>query len=98
MKKFSEFAETITLTGKKEKIDSILNKEIIIVGQRITHSKYSKDSTDEYLTLQYKYPNLENLHVVFTGSKVLINQVKKYSKNIPFETKIIRINKYYTFS
>ena len=37
-------------------------------------------------------------YVLFTGSAVLKNQIEKYKDKIPFNAKILKINKYYTFS
>jgi hypothetical protein len=98
MKKFSDFAKVVSLEGDKMKIDSILNKEIIIIGARISTSKYNRNATREYLTLQFKFPEDDKPHVIFTGSSVLISQIKDYKDEMPFESKIIKINRYYTLN
>lgn len=98
MNRFSNFAETKALPGDRIKIDAILNKMIIVSGARISNSKYSKNATGKYLTLQYKLKESEKLYIVFTGSDVLISQIEEHMKQIPFETKIVKINRYYTFS
>ena len=36
--------------------------------------------------------------VLFTGSDVLIDQMKKYGDNVPFLAIIIKIDRYYTLS
>lgn len=97
MKKFSDFAtETNAITGDKIKIEEVLGKEIEITGYKISDSKYQKLNMDKVLTLQF---NLDGIgRILFTGSGVLLNQVEKYKDEMPFVTKIERINKFYTFS
>lgn len=94
MKKFSDFATGNTsLTGNKIKLDDILEKEIVIKGYKIADSKYNEG---QVLTLQFNLEDKE--YIIFTGSSVLINQTEKYKEEIPFITKIEKINKFYTFS
>ena len=94
MKRFSDFATgDISLTGDKLKLDDILGKEIIIKGYKLGNSKYNEG---QVLTLQFELENVE--YITFTGSSVLTNQVEKYKEEIPFMTKIEKINKFYTFS
>ena len=94
MKKFSDFATgDATLTGNKIKLDDILEKEIVIKGYKVAVSKYNDG---QVLTLQFDLEEKE--YILFTGSSVLINQIEKYKDEIPFMTKIERINKFYTFS
>lgn len=94
MKRFSDFATgDASLTGDKIKLDDILEKEIVIKGYKIADSKYNDG---QVLTLQFELENKE--YIVFTGSSVLINQTEKYKEEIPFITKIEKINKFYTFS
>jgi hypothetical protein len=40
----------------------------------------------------------ETQHVIFTGSAVLINQLEKYGKEIPFLATVRKIERYYTLS
>lgn len=80
------------MDGEKKKIDDILDKNIVVLKYRITESKY----TEKCLTLQFELNGCR--HVLFTGSSVLINQCERYEKMLPFETKIKKIDKYYTFS
>jgi len=96
-KRFSDFAtEPPVLDGDKVRLDTILNREIEIVGYRVGDSSYSKNKSGKYLTLQI---NIENkVKIVFTGSDVLIKQVEKYADEIPFSATIKKINRYYTFS
>lgn len=96
MKRFSDFSKESILNGDKIKIDDILNKEIKIIGYSIKNSKYSKNKNGEYLTLQIESDNKK--HIIFTGSDVLIDQINKYSNEIPFLTIIRKINKYYSLT
>lgn len=94
MKKFSDFATGDTaITGDKIKLDNILGKEIVIKGYKISGSKYNNG---KLLTLQFKFDGKE--HIIFTGSSVLIEQTEKYKDEIPFITKIEKINKFYSFT
>ena len=96
MKKFSDFAtDDNIMTGDKIKIDDILGKEIIVIGYKISESKYKKDGQDKVLTLQFKLNN--ECRVIFTGSNVLIEQIEKYKNEIPFLATIEKVNKFYTF-
>ena len=76
MKKYADFSTDKILDGDKQKLDNILNTEITITGYSIKNSRYSKNKTGEYLTLQYELDSKK--YVVFTGSDVLINYLKKY--------------------
>ncbi len=93
MKRFSDFAENTNLEGNKIPVEVILGKTIIVRNYRLTSSKFK--SEDTYLTLQIEMNG--ELMVIFTGSRVLIDHIKKYHNELPFEAKIIKINKYYTF-
>lgn len=96
MKKFSDFAKEEILDGDKVKISQVLNKEIEISGFCINESKYKKNKSGKYLTLQIKYN--DEKRVVFTGSDVLIEQMKKYGDEVPFLTTIRKINRYYSLT
>lgn len=93
MNKFSDFAETGILEGDKVKLDEVLNNEVVALDYKISGSKYK---TNSCLTLQIEYN--EEKRVIFTGSQVLIDQIKKYESMLPFKTTIKKINKYYTFT
>jgi hypothetical protein len=96
-KKFNEFAkETLPLDGAKLRLDAVLNKEILVIGFKVRTSKYKRDESSECLTLQFMLEN--NRYVLFTGSRILIDQITKYQTEIPFLTTIKKIDKYYTFS
>lgn len=93
MKKFSEFSDENILDGDKMKIEDVLNVEILIIGSRLSKSKYLDKRC---LTIQFELENKK--FVLFTGSDVLINQIEKYKNEIPFSTTIRKINKYYSFT
>lgn len=95
-KRFSDFAEEATpLDGDKVKIESILNREILVIGFKVTHSKYKENSL-QCMTLQFDIDNSRK--VVFTGSSVMIEQVQRYKDQIPFYTTIKKIDRYYSLT
>jgi hypothetical protein len=99
MKKFSDFAqEPQPLEGDKLRLDDVINQEIIITAFDIRTSRYSKNKSGKYLTLQFKHSGSDELLILFTGSDILIEQILKYEEEIPFMTTIKKINKYYTLS
>ncbi|MBC2746273.1 MAG: hypothetical protein HF975_04555 [ANME-2 cluster archaeon] len=92
---FSDFAEeSKPFKGEKKKIEDILGKEILIIDFRIKESKQRIGT--KYITLQFMLNN--ETYITFTGSNILIEQMNKYSENIPFHTTIEKIHKYYTFT
>lgn len=97
MKRFSDFAtESSAITGDKIKIEEVLGKEIKIIGFKIGDSKYAKKPNGKVLTLQF---NLDGVgRILFTGSKVLMEQCEKYESEMPFIAKIEKVNKFYTFN
>jgi len=96
MKKFSDFSKENILDGDKIRIDDILNEEVLITGYAIKNSKYSKNESGKYLTLQIIKDDKK--YVVFTGSDVLIDQMEKYNAEIPFMATIRKINRYYSLT
>lgn len=96
MKKFSDISKENILDGDKIRLDDILNEEILIIGYRVKNSRYSKNSSGKYLTLQIEYKDKK--YVVFTGSDVLIDQLEKYGNEIPFLATIRKINRYYSLT
>ncbi|WP_294344675.1 hypothetical protein [Prosthecochloris sp.] len=97
MQHFSDFAEpTHVLDGDKIRIDNILNKEIIVLGFRIHNSKFDKNKSGKCLTLQIKLD--DETRVIFTGSDVLISQIEKHKKQIPFLTTIKKVDRFYMFT
>lgn len=91
--KFSDFAQTDILDGEKKRLSDIVNEEIVVTGYNITPSK---KNDGKCLKLQYKLT--DELHVTFTGSSVLINQIEKYKDEIPFVAIIKHIGNYYSFT
>lgn len=99
MRRFSEFADPATpLDGAKKKLDDILNRDLIICDCKITESKYTENGCKDYAIIQFKEQGKDELFVVFTGSKVLIDQCQKNKDMMPFIATIKKINKYYTFN
>ena len=97
MKRFSDFSqEKGVLEGDKVKIDSVLNQEITIIGYSIKKSRYDKNNSGKYLTLQYE--DEMDKKIIFTGSEVLIEQLEKYKDEIPFKATIKKIDRYYTLT
>ena len=92
-KRFTDFAEENILDGDKIRIDDVINEEITILNFRVKESKLKEG---DYLTLQISKDNKK--HVIFTGSHVLIDQIKKYKDEIPFLATIRKINKYYSLT
>lgn len=93
--RFNDFAEeTKPFTGDKKRIDDILNQEILIVDFKIKDSKQRANSS--YATIQFRQDNKD--FILFTGSNVIIDQLSKYRKNLPFHTAITKIDRYYTLS
>lgn len=105
VKRFRDFADTNDgpLSGKKVKIDEILDQELLFINYRIKSSKFGKNVSGKYLTLQFQKELDESSNsernVVFTGSDVLISQLEKYGNQLPFIAKISKIDgKYYTLN
>lgn len=92
---FGDFAEeTKPFDGDKKKIEDILNQSILIIDFKIKSSKQKQGT--RYATIQFKIDEIN--YIIFTGSGVLMDQLKKYKDKLPFHTKIKKIDKYYTFS
>lgn len=94
MKKFKEIAkDDIHLAGEKISLQDIVGKPIVVTGYKITKSRFKEDN---YLAIQYDLEGEQ--HVTFTGATVLIEQLNKYGEQIPFETTIKRLGKFYSFT
>ena len=92
--RFGDFAEEEPFDGDKLKLEEILNKEILVTGYKIKDSSQKKGTL--YLTIHFEFSGEK--HVTFTGSTVLMDQLKKYESHLPFLTTIQKINRHYTFS
>ena len=93
--KFSDFAEEKPLDGDKVRINDILGKTVIVLAYQLINSKFD-DANNKCLKLQLEVDGEKR--ILFTGSQVLQDLIQKYASMIPFETKIIRQNRYLTFS
>jgi len=98
--RFSDFAEPGgPLEGKKVRIDDITNIEIMLLAYTMKESKYQKTSARDCLTMQFEFPDKPGeKHVIFTGSAVLIDQLKQYGERLPFLATIRKKDRYYTLS
>jgi hypothetical protein len=92
--RFGDFAEEEVFDGEKLRLDEILNKEILVTGFRIKDSHQKKGT--QYLTIHFEMEGRQ--HIAFTGSTVLMDQLKKYESHLPFLAVIKKINRHYTFS
>ena len=97
IKRFSDFStERGPLDGTKLKLEDILNVEIKLLAFEVRQSKFKKENHDRVMTLQFEMSG--KLHILFTGSEILIKQLEKYSANLPFFATIKHIDRYYTLS
>ena len=97
MKRFSDFAESPkVLDGEKVKLDEVINREVLVIGYRITESKFGKNKSGKCLTLQVEIGGVHR--VVFTGSDVLISQMMEYGAEVPFAAVIKKVDRFYTLS
>lgn len=99
MNKFSDLNinKNLPMSGEKIKIKHILNQLIIIKDYKIIDSKYNKNKSGKCLEIQIIYNS--EIRVVFTGSDVLIDQIKQIDKNFfPLETTITQNGDYFTFN
>jgi hypothetical protein len=87
MKTFKEFnikIENKGLNGEKIRVKKILNREIVVTDFIVKDSKYH----GKCLYLQLESDN--NKHVLFTGSKILLEAIEKVPKErFPFKTTIV---------
>ena len=92
-KKFSDLGikldTTGLLMGEKIPMSKIINKDIIVKSYKLDKSKYENK---QCLTIQISVDGIDR--VVFTSSKILINQIEQIRKeDFPFESKIEIFNK-----
>ena len=95
MQRFSDFAEAQPLTGEKISMADVLNKEITVLAYRISNSHF-KDGVDKYVKIQIEVAGEKR--IIFTGSRVIIDQLEQYKDHLPFIATIIKIDKFFTFS
>lgn len=100
MKRFSEFDiahNSNSMVGEKIKISKVMNREIVVHSYRIEDSKYPKNKSGKCLYLQIELDNVK--WVIFTGSDVLIDQIKQIDDgDFPFLTTIIKNNEHFEFT
>ena len=96
MKSFKDFGiktEDKGFVGDKIKINKILNREIAVLAYKIGDSKYN----GKCLHLQIQLGDTK--HVVFTGSKNLMESIVMVSKDdFPFKTTIVEENERFEFT
>ena len=98
MKRFSELGivNQDGFSGDKIKIDKILNREITVIKFKVETSKFPKNKSEKYLTLQIEMS--ETKYVIFSGSDYLMNQLAQVAEvDFPFTATIIKSNEHYEF-
>ena len=77
------------------RLADVLGKPIVVLAYQIMNSKFD-DNNGKCMNLQIEMDGEKR--ILFTGSQVLQDLTQKYADMIPFETTIIRQNRYITFS
>lgn len=86
MHKFSDFAtDDEHMEGAKKSIQEIVGKQIFIWNARVMQSQYG---ADECVMFQFSFEENGDKFVVFTASKVLLEQLEKYKTQMPFEATV----------
>lgn len=81
--------------GDKIKIDRVINVPIIVYDFKIEASTVREGT--KRLTLQIE--KNQTKHIIFTGSKILQQQIEKIPKDkFPFTATIIKDNEYFEFT
>lgn len=84
-----------SFVGEKIQVQKLFNLAILVIDYKIEPSKQKKET--QLLTLQIEKAGEKR--IVFTGSKVLIDQIKRVPENsFPFMTTIKGDNDYYEFT
>lgn len=99
MRKFSELGikTEVRMTGNKINITRIMNREITILDYRLEESKFTKNKSGKCLFLQLEVDGEKR--VVFTGSDVLISQIKQIpNEELPILATIIKNGEYFEFT
>lgn len=98
MNNFKDFKikpELSTFTGDKIKIDKLLNAEIMVLAYKIEDSKIKPGT--KLLILQLEKQGTK--HVLFTGSTILMQMIKKVpEEKFPFKTVIIKESEHLEFT
>ncbi len=95
MRDFADFHKESVLDGEKVGINTILNKNIEVMGFAERNSRYTKSSDGKYIIIQIRHDG--NKYVFFTASQILRQQLSDYRDMLPFRAQIIYNGKYYTF-
>ncbi len=103
MNRFSQFdikPPERGLEGDKIKISRILNREVVVHRYKLADSKvklFQEKGSDKCLHLQVSFNN--EMHVVFTSGKALIDVIERIPKDkFPFATTIVDENGMYKFT
>jgi len=92
---FGAFAhDKLPLAGIKMRLDQILNRQILVTDFRIIKSKHHPGEN----CLQIQFLMDDRVCISFTGSAVLIDQISSVGDNIPFNTTVVKIDRYFSFS
>jgi hypothetical protein len=98
MKKFSDFSINIPegrFSGDKIKISKVVDKPIVVLNYKISDSKF--EDSGKRLDLQIEIKGEK--HIVFTGSKVLLEMIIQVDRHsFPFETVITKEEESYQFN
>lgn len=98
MNNFSDFNINVSkrFIGDKIKISRVLNIPIIVKDYKIEDSKYQSTKTNQCLTLQIEFEGKSR--VLFTGSSVLMEQIKHIQPDqLPFKTTIMKSGESFEF-
>ncbi len=94
-KDFNIKPQLYTFVGDKIKIDRIINIPITVIDFKIEESTVKQGT--KRLTLQIE--KNQTKHIIFTGSKILQQQIQQVQKDkFPFVTTIIKDNEYFEFT
>jgi ribosomal protein L31 len=98
MKQFSQFGikpNPQGLIGDKIKMNKVLNREIIVHAFKIEDSKFGNGKKCLYMQIEIN----DTKHVVFTGSKSLMEMIQRVPQTeFPFKTTIVTENEMPQFS
>lgn len=96
MKNFKDFninVKTNTFSGPKIKISRVLNRPITVHDFKIEESNFAGKRVDMQIEMG------GTKHVLFTGSKVLMDMIQRIPKEgFPFETTIVEENQMFMFT
>lgn len=98
MKNFNDFnvkPQLNPFTGEKIPVKKLFNVPITVLGHKIEPSKHKPGTECLYLQIE----KAGDKRVVFTGSKVMIDQIRRLPEDaFPFQTTIKGDNDYYEFT